>query len=301
MNTTKFSGAAMAAAMILAPAPAYGGAGTTAGIILKETVSARAQSMGDAYTAVAEGPDAVTWNPAGLVRTAMRTVSVMYLKNVADTSFITLGYAQQYGPLAFGFCVENLSAGDLEVNYLNGTSRTVKGLDDYAVNLACGRAWGDLAAGVNVKYLQSTIAETQSARTASADVGVLYDVPLVKGVSVGASAQNLFGGLKYNDVEDPLPGQLRAGAVWDRPLGNDALLLAADIVKPRELSARYNAGIEYTCRGMLVLRAGYKFGYDIDGMTAGFGMTVDHYTLDYGFAMRGELGNNHRVSLSMEF
>src|SRR5437870_4781354 len=64
--------------------------------------SARAMALGGAYAALAEGSDAMTWNPAGLAQTQQREVAFSYLRYVQGLdSPVYLGYAQPMGRTAW--------------------------------------------------------------------------------------------------------------------------------------------------------------------------------------------------------
>ncbi len=282
---------------------ALAGAGTTGGVILKESLGARSLAMGDAFTAVASGPETIFWNPAGLGTMNNAEVSAMYFKEIADMGLMSIQYAQplaEYGTA--GIAIESFSAGEMELNYLDGTSKSVKAQQDFVVNLAYGKeVLEKFSAGANLKYLSSTLAEAESASTVAIDVGCLYRLPQIEGVSLGLALQNIGGGMKYIEEEDPLSFTIRAGAAYTKALPNNALTVSGDLSKPQELSTRFNLGAEYVYNQVMAIRAGYKFGYDVDTFTAGFGMKISRYNLDYAFAPKGDLGDNHRISLGVKF
>ena len=282
---------------------AYAGAGTTGGVILKESLGARSLAMGDAFTGVASGPETIFWNPAGLATMEKPEVSAMYFKEIADMGLMSIQYAQ---PLAgygtAGIAIESFSAGDMDLNYLDGTSKTVNAQQDFVLNLAYGQKLVEnFSAGANLKYLNSTLAEAESASTVAVDLGCLYQLSSVEGLSVGLNVQNIGGGMKYIEEEDPLPLTIRVGAAFQKALENNTLTIAGDLNKPQELSARFNMGAEYVYNQVMAIRAGYKFGYDVDSFTAGFGVKIKRYSLDYAFAPKGDLGDNHRLSLGIRF
>jgi hypothetical protein len=152
-----------------------------------------------------------------------------------------------------------------------------------------------------VKYLSSTLAEEESASTIAVDLGCLYQVPNIEGVSIGLNLQNMGGGMKYIEEEDPLPFTIKVGGAYTKALENNILTISGDLNKPKELSARFNLGAEYLYNQVMAVRAGYKFGYDVDSFTAGFGVKINSYSLDYAFAPKGDLGDNHRISLGIKF
>ena len=47
------------------------------------------------------------------------------------------------------------------------------------------------------------------------------------------------------------------------------LLVSIDAIHPRDYTERINLGAEYVLMDMIALRAGYRFNYDEEGLTAG--------------------------------
>lgn len=281
----------------------YAGAGTTSGIILRESLGARSLAMGEAFTGVASGPETIFWNPAGLAGMEKTELSAMYFREIVDMGLMSIQHAQ---PLAghggIGLALESFSAGDMELNYLDGSSKSVNAQSDYIINLAYGKKLGDsFSAGANLKYLNSTLAEVESASTMAVDLGCLYKLPAINCLAIGLNVQNIGGGMKYIEEKDPLPLTIRVGAAYIKALQNNTLTISGDLNKPKELSARFNMGFEYLYNQAIALRTGYKFGYDVDSFTAGFGVKISHYSLDYAFAPKGDLGDNHRISLGIQF
>lgn len=289
--------------LVLIATLAFAGAGTTGGVILKESLGARSLAMGDAFTAVASGPETIFWNPAGLGTMQNPEVSAMYFKEIANMGLMSIQYAHplaEYGTA--GIAIESFSAGEMELNYLDGSSKSVNAQQDFIVNLAYGREIiENFSAGANLKYLSSTLAEAETASTIALDLGCLYRLPQVEGGSLGVSLQNIGGGMKYIEEEDPLSFTIRAGAAYTKDLQNNTLTISGDLSKPKELSTRFNLGAEYVYNQVMAIRAGYKFNYDVDSFTAGFGVKISRYSLDYAFAPKGDLGDNHRISLGVRF
>ena len=76
---------------------AQAGAGGSTVSFLKIPVGAREVGMGQAFTALASGANAVFWNPAGLSRLQGREVSATDARVFADVRFDTLAYAHPLG------------------------------------------------------------------------------------------------------------------------------------------------------------------------------------------------------------
>jgi len=136
---------ALAAVLAAAPARAIDSrAGTSGAQFLKiGQGSARAQALGGAYVALAEGSDAMTWNPAGLAATQQREFAFSYLRSVQGLdSPLYLGYAQPMGRTAwggnFGYLSDSLGSGDVrDANGVPQQASNVNVRDGYvAVGLA---------------------------------------------------------------------------------------------------------------------------------------------------------------------
>ena len=58
----------------------------------------------------------------------------------------------------------------------------------------------------------------------------------------------------------------RSGILYRTPIST------AKEFAPYDANEEYNTGLEYTFDGRFFLRGGYKFGYDAENWTAGFGL-----------------------------
>ena len=72
-------------------------------------------------------------------------------------------------------------------------------------------------------------------------------------------------------------------------------------------SLHVSIGSEYYVVKYVVVRAGYKYrsgGNDLgglDGLSAGLGVNIKSYSLDYAFVPFGEFDSTHRVSLGLKW
>ncbi|UCE04573.1 MAG: PorV/PorQ family protein, partial [bacterium] len=81
---------------------------------------------------------------------------------------------------------------------------------------------------------------------------------------------------------------------------NQTLLVAFDMVQPRDYDQQYNIGLEYGFNNILFLRGGYKVNYDEESYSFGFGLAYDKYRIDYAFNDFGEfLDSVHRFSFGL--
>jgi len=87
----------------LLPGPLFGQSfssaakGTTAADFLQLGVGGRAMGLGGAYTAVADGADALYWNPAGLTAVEKQAVTVMHAAYLQSSFYDYAAYAQNLG------------------------------------------------------------------------------------------------------------------------------------------------------------------------------------------------------------
>lgn len=97
-----------------------------------------------------------------------------------------------------------------------------------------------------------------------------------------------------------MPINLKAGA--SVKLLDERLLMALDANKPIDNNVHLRLGLEYWLIDVFALRVGYRTDLDIgSGFCGGIGLKLMNYQIDYGFVPYSELGDTHRISLSMEF
>jgi hypothetical protein len=309
--------------------------GTQAGSFLMIGSGARAASMGEAFTGLADDVSAAYWNPAGLVQLPSLQATLCYAAWFADTSYsvVSLG-----APIAPGHCLA-ASVYYFHVPTIANVPESVEpavDLSNYAagVSYACGLT-DRLSIGGGIKMLSQDITQAgradSSASSALIDLGVLYrnEDPDISG---GLLLQNMGPKLEFRDAGSPAPFWARAGVAWrvyrDEWLSVVATADAAqpvdtgyklvipsggisDIFKislkgPRQNRYNYGFGTEWWIADLLALRAGYvtRVGSDIDTPSAGAGLkfTVDPfvYALDYSYSFWGDLSANvSRVSFAI--
>jgi hypothetical protein len=291
--------AALAVGMLLIPSICFAGAGTTGAIFLDVGVSARAEAMGGAYTAISGDATSVTINPAGMVSVPSQQVSVMHNEALMDINQEYFAYVTRMGDRAYGGSLVYLDYGPQseysDVNQYGGTFSP----NSYALSFAYGAQQDKyFSYGVAVKYIKSEIAD-YSGSTFALDAGLLYK-QADTGWRYGAVLANFGSGLKLYKESDPLPVTLKLGAAYvfkDYPLTT-----SADIYFIKAESPEYHFGVQYLLQKMVALRAGYNSSSDLDnGFTYGIGVEQKNFSLDYAFIPAGELGDSHRFSLIMSF
>jgi hypothetical protein len=315
--------------------------GSTSMQFLKVMPCARATAMGDAYSVLASGAEAVFWNPGGLASLEGQEISVTYLKWIFDTQQGALAFASSLGGWGvIGIQLQYVDFGEIpeaiwgppynnDLNYPGLTGNTFRPFSCVGGITYASRITDKFSTGFAVKYAYESLYNGNTARAVTkagdtVDVntwanGVLFDFGLhyktnFHSIEIGASVQNFGPSLKYAIDANPAPLALRVGIAADI-IGRDALLgssedsrlgLAFDLFQPNDYEQQYHAGMEYEFSQMVALRVGYKFNYDADGFTAGMGVkqTVGavRLSVDYSYgALSYNLGNVHRISLGVGF
>lgn len=305
--------------------------GTSAANFLKIGVGGKAVAMGDAYTAVANDPTALFWNPGGLGFQDKIAANFSYTDWIMDTRLNFFGAVLPSGEAGtIGLSIYNFSSGDIEETTIykpHGTGR-VFSATDLAIGLSYGRRLTDrFSVGITAKYINEQLA-LESASAFAVDVGSVFIISHDYNLRMGLVISNFGSNLRMDglDLETsvstdnsklveaklktyswPLPLIFRVGLAADL-IKSEAhrLTLAADVYDPRDYQARENVGFEYAFKSMFFVRGGYKFNYDEEGFTAGFGLQygvegLGGIIVDYAWADMGRFNAINRFSIGLSF
>lgn len=294
--------------------------GTTSFQFLQVMTTARAYAMAGAYTTLANGSDAVFWNPAGLIRVENISAGAGYTDWFMDVKHYSASIAYNYENVGtFGVFALIADAGKIyetkvsqlgfrgEVYNPGLTGRSFN-LNSMAIGISYARELNDrFSFGINVKYANEDLI-LESAGALVFDGGFIYDTGY-KTLVIGAALRNFGQEVKFVDRSFPLPQILNigiSGYLIGGPdpiitsLGNNNLIASFDIVQPRDFGQQYNVGLEYSTDDMFFLRGGYKINGDQEGLSFGGGVKFMGYEVDYAYSDYGEyLDSVHRVSLGI--
>jgi len=298
--------AASAMAAILA-----GGTGISATLVDEETFpgakisadilsfgpGARAQGMGEAYTAIADDASGAGWNPAGIAQKDTWAVSAshqMIMDGVTQSDFGALIPA---GPVVLSLGAAMFDSGKYEdrdsSSKVTGKRDTGDLVLDGAIGLQNpsflgGKGWS----GFGVKHADGN----NAAGIMVFDFGTIY--PVGESTRIGAVLLN-FGPGRYGFSTPAVAGI----GVATNPL--DALLVSVDAgYEIAYKQARFGGGVEYTVGGHLPLRIGYRRSLAdgtidvINGLSLGVGAYVSSLAFDYAYSPGEEMGASQRLSLS---
>ncbi len=309
--TTMMVGA-LAAGLFLSDARSGDRSGTVTGQFLKIGLSARAIGMGGAQVAVADGASSLGYNPAGILSVTdygfAATYTALYaniqhsygsvVKNIPGLGAIGASFIM----LATDDMIETTPA------FPEGTGRMFRA-SEYAFSIAFARQVTEqFRVGVNGKYIKSYLFNSELGTSSFAvDVGTLYDIPILRS-HIGVSLTNIGKDLQYINEIYSLPTALRFGVlvdVYKDPAAQNQFVSVFQIARLNDADEQYNVGMEYLFNNVLALRAGYKFFYDQENVTAGFGLRLNslgiNSMLDYAYNNYQYLPGTHSFTLEFQF
>jgi len=303
--------------------------GTTSMQFLKVMPTARGTAMGEAYSTVATGAEAVYWNPGGVAVIQRSEFSLTYIDWIFDTRQGALSFAMPLADWgAVGLQIQYVDYGMFEEALANPARLTGRQFHPftYLLGLTYARSLTErFSAGLTVKFAHESLFDQGSVTVVTTqgvtetvntyangllfDFGLVYDTGF-RSVRIAASVQNFGASVKYAKESSPAPLLFRLGIGADL-LGTNSLLAeledhrisaAFDLFQPNDYTQQMHAGLEYEYAGTFAVRVGYKFNYDFEGFTVGGGLRQELgdilVSFDYSYGSLGEyLGKAHRISL----
>lgn len=312
--------------------------GTTAAQFLKLGVGARPIALGGAFVAEASSLSAAYWNPAGLAGLRGNALQLSKTEYLADVDFNMAVFAthlNSIGTVAFTLIL--LDSGNMHVRTEQDPEGTGErfNVQNFAIQASFARSLTDrFSIGGSVKYIQERIWHSKASAIAF-DIGTLFTTPYSR-LRLGASMSNLGPKMRMDgrDIlfsEDPnpntngtveivnsqyrmdahaLPLLFRVGLAWDAVhTGTHRVVVSTDATHPNDNSEYINAGMEYSFRDLLSLRAGFRNLFEPDseqGLTLGAGLNLRvnrslRTSLDYAYAEFGRLTQTHWFTVTLSF
>lgn len=273
---------------------------TSGADFLKIPTGARGVALGESYTAAAADVNALTWNPAGLALLERPEAGYLRLQHLADVSynFVGVGIPVRKGDGA----AVGLGAIFLGVPPFDSTLGLAPAVSasDQAYLLSFAYRKEKTAVGLTAKYIRRSIAEF-GASAFGGDLGVLVDA--TPRLRFGAGVFHLGTSVKFIDEGDPLPTTARVGVSFLAYESGDHRLRWVSDHSYQVQAAEYRGGggLEYDYRETLFLRGGFAGDHDERHATAGAGVRLSNFQLDYAFLPFGTLGDTHRISALVRF
>ena len=185
--------------------------GTTAATFLTLGSGARGASLGNAYTAIATGPDALFWNPGGAAR-PYRGVhrTGLFFTNNQWVAGIDYNAAAVIVPVTssgvVGLSLASVDYGDMKVTTISqpeGTGETFSA-NDLSVGLSYAMPLtNSFYFGGTTKYVRQSIRD-MAASTIAVDVGFVLVTDYFNGMKVAASIMNFGGKMQMDGINSEL-------------------------------------------------------------------------------------------------
>ena len=300
------------------------------------TIGARAAGMGEAFSLIGDDADAIFCNPAGIAQMDDKKFDLTLCKVdwIVETSVNALGLVSNLGTFGnLGFSLLYTDYGDVigtvyEPDSASGYRETgLLELGSYATGISYARKLTEkFMIGANFRYAYENLGDNlfandretrdsiwsqkNEAHTIAYDIGTIF-YPGFESFRLGMSIVNFSTAVRYEYEEGrtnpfQLPLTFKMGAAMDilDLLGehpHHSLLVDFELVHPRDFSQRYHLGGELSVLEILKLRAGYKFGYDEEGLAFGAGINTANVKLNYSYNEFGVFDFVNRVSLGFSF
>jgi len=298
------------ALLLFAPATFASGAGGYAGAFLRNGIGARPLGMGGAYTAVAEGAEAVYYNPAGLG---------FIPKIMFTSSYKTLSLDRHLGYIAISFPIRGEAA--MAASWVNagvsdvigrGESRQILGEIDnssnaFAVSFAKALS-SRISFGVNLQYIQEKLDDLESF-TVGLDIGVIGKPH--KNLSVGAVLKNLGSDYRWESskywseggtYDEAFPIVMKFGLAGNFISGR--LIPAVDLETSNKSELKLRAGGEYWFTKKVIRVVEDEYEEDVfleieeDFRLAGLRIGLDRGVPTFGASVFQEFG---RITFGLEY
>ncbi len=296
--------------------PCSAGGGKPVYEFLRVPMSARAAGLGNTFLGARNDPAALFFNPGSLSSLEHPAASVGFVKYLMDINAGYAVYGQNVDGLGWvGGGIVYMNYGEFQETDKFGNNLGSFGVHDLAFTAAYGNHHENIHYGAAVKFIYSGIADYSSTGLAL-DAGVSWNIP-EQDIVLGFSILNLGTQLDpYASTREDLPLDVKIGV--SKKLEHLPLTLGLDFHKLNEaqdnlidhLSA-FSIGGEFALSPNFRARVGYnnemrrelKIGESakLAGLSAGVGITVAGYLVDYAFNSFGEIGSLHRFSLSASF
>ncbi|ROL56437.1 hypothetical protein D9V84_08390 [Bacteroidetes/Chlorobi group bacterium Naka2016] len=201
------------------------GGGYAGSYLFKEN-GTRPISLAGAFTAVANDPSTIFYNPAGLTHCApVPMISLSYSLLEYSRNFANLTYAQSFEKFGIGASLSSYKSGNIIARNRQGVE--IGNYTDYFFNIAVGFSYSTTLAsfGIVAKYLNNSLQGSGiSGNGLSFDFGTKFNV--LDLFNFGIAVQNVGGFVKYNTrgEKSNIPFAIRSGIATEIPLSEPKII-----------------------------------------------------------------------------
>ena len=264
------------------------------------SASAAAKAGNDPFSS----PDAFSFlqNPtAGLIN---RTQAVSITQNywLFDTKMSSVAYYNSHGKTSFGIAFRQLDYGKFpDIDEQGDLIGEFHPIDLNMITNLAFRINPNHYAGVNFHGLYEKI-KTASSFAFSFDLGYTYLTP-IKNMKLAAAIKHLGTSTKMDKDNIDLPTSFEIGLATS--LGKDFIEISTEIkgIKHQDRDEPNAAlSLSFLFYEKFRLSGGYKFNYDSEDLSTGFGFIYKNLLIDYAFIpFKYEINDVHMFSISYLF
>jgi hypothetical protein len=280
---------------------------------LEIPATARVAALGEAANSLSDmNAEGIFSNPGSLgFMEQTHSFSTSYANWFADIKNYAAGYSYNSSFGVFGVSFVLFDYGTFERTVKGGGQKIFNSIGSFSANsIAAGltysrRLTDKFAFGFTAKYVQEKI-DIYTASNILVDGGVLYYTGLGS-LRIAASIHNFGVNSKFINEEFRMPLSVKLGASAE-VLGNKdseyRVTLIAEAIHPNDGNEKISIGTELGWQNTIILRGGYKFFYDEETYSIGFGINPKlnfPVTVDFAFADYGRLGNILRFTLQLGY
>jgi tetratricopeptide (TPR) repeat protein len=264
----------------------------------------RGISMGGAFSAIADDPTALYYNPAALRLNRYPGVAANHIQLFSGFSDAAYDF--------IGFVYPTLSVGSIGLGLMTVGTGSIREFDRFSretgeisyresqaiLGYAFDLPWdqfGKFTFGSSAKVLHQRVGDFSDTGTGF-DAGLLYHLPMLKGLVLGCNLQDIIGAeTKLVTESEKVDRTIMLGAGYSYLFANgSSLSLALQMDLPERDDREIKLGAEYNLKGMM----SFRVGFDSEKITAGVGFMWRGFEIDYGYFSRDEAGSSHPISLA---
>lgn len=299
-----------------------------AGEFLNVGVGARALGMGGAFVAVADDATAAYWSPGGLSHLKSKEVTFMYSQqfdNFVKTNFISYAHpTSKWGTFGISWLrlgVEDIpktgfidANGNLMQDFNDKNNDGIKDpdelyierptivgtFDDVENGIFLSYGLGitkHLSTGLNLKIIRQSLS-IHSSSGVGFDIGIMSE--LFSGLKIGLNIQDIPKTNITWDLtghKDVIPTSVRLGVAYK----GDISSLKSVAVFSWSMDTKYDTTMHYGVEWWLMKALALRLGLDDGRLSAGAGLKIAEFQVDYAFIGHEDIGNTHRISTSVRF
>jgi len=283
---------------------------------LRLGAGARAAALGEAFSAVACGPEALYWNPAGLARLQAPGLAVSHAEYLGifrhETIYVASPSVRLNGVLGLG--LSYMTQDSIEAFDKNGTATGESfrpGSMFFSAGYARALSSGPLSldAGASLTLLRESL-WNDSAFAFALDLGVQAVHERAPGWRAGAALRHLGSREKFVNRPASLPTELDLGLAYEPQNKWKNWTISGEAAVPYYAPAHAKLGLERRIAmkqgTILAVRGGYNTRTlsslgSMSSFSFGLGLALKRALWNFSFNNQGDLGSVYRFGFGWQF